>query len=468
VTRTRPVARAAAAVAVVAGLVLVDGWGPAWTQAVAAVAPAGLAFLVAASRLRRRPAALRTAWHLQAAGVLALAVGYAVFQLALLLGGTPGFTLPAEPFFLAGAVLVTAWMVLLNRGTRDRAATVDAGVAVTGLGVAVTALLLRPALAGDPDPVQIAFTALYPVLDLAGLGLLLRLRLSGRAPTRPAQLLAASWACLLFGDSAFAALVAVLPVDVRPWLGLPFQLALLLMAAALALPRSDDLGTGLPQARPWSRTHWVVVGGAACLPPAVLLVQGVAGVPVDWLVTGVGGLVLSALAVSRVHHAVGRVQQQAQALARLARTDELTGLPNRRSWDAELRRAVDDGGATAVALLDLDHFKRLNDTHGHAAGDAVLRAAAAAWRGALPADAVLARHGGEEFALLLRGDLVAAADVLADRLRGVCPAPQTVSVGLAVRWPGEDPAALMGRVDAALYRAKATGRDRVCSAAPTG
>ncbi|WP_380170549.1 diguanylate cyclase domain-containing protein [Kineococcus sp. DHX-1] len=462
-TRTRP-----AVVLAVAGLVLVDGWGPPAAQAVAAVGPAAVAGAVAASRLRHRPAAQRAAWLVQLVGVLVLAVGYGVFQLALLLGGTPGYAVPADPFFLAGSALVTTWLLLLNRGTRDRAATVDAGIAVTGLGVAITALLLRPALAGDPDPVDVAFTAVYPVLDLLGLGLLLRLRLAGRAPTRPANLLAASWGCLLFGDSAFGALVAVLPVDVRPWLGLPFQLALLLQAVALVHPRSDDLGTGVPRTRAWSRTHWVVVGGAACLPPAVLLAQGVAGVTVDWLVTGTGSLLLSALAVSRVHHAVLSVQGQADLQGRLARTDELTGLPNRRSWDADLRRAAEAGGPVAVALLDLDHFKRLNDSRGHAAGDLLLRAAADAWRSALPGDAVLARHGGEEFALLLQGDLVAVADVLADRLRKVCPAPQTVSVGLAVREPGEHPAALLARVDDALYRAKAEGRDRVCTAAPTG
>nr|WP_276611897.1 GGDEF domain-containing protein [Kineococcus vitellinus] len=146
----------------------------------------------------------------------------------------------------------------------------------------------------------------------------------------------------------------------------------------------------------------------------------------------------------------------------MARTDALTGLANRRSWDAELGRALERGEPLAVALLDLDHFKRLNDSEGHPAGDRVLRAVADAWRAVLPPGASLARYGGEEFALLLPGASAASAPELAERLRAACPAPQTVSVGLVHRRPGEGAGGLLARADAQLYRAKAAGRDRVC------
>ncbi len=159
------------------------------------------------------------------------------------------------------------------------------------------------------------------------------------------------------------------------------------------------------------------------------------------------------------------------ALRAQARRDVLTGLPNRREWDerlaAERARARREGQPFTVALLDLDHFKRYNDLHGHPAGDVVLREAAAAWRGALRVTDLLARWGGEEFALLLPGCRAAEAVLLLDRVRGLTPRGQTCSAGLA-EWDGrEDADELIARADAALYEAKGGGRDRTVVAGPS-
>jgi diguanylate cyclase (GGDEF)-like protein len=149
-------------------------------------------------------------------------------------------------------------------------------------------------------------------------------------------------------------------------------------------------------------------------------------------------------------------------LARQARTDELTALPNRRAWDEavarEISRAQRTGRPLCMALLDLDHFKAYNDTHGHQAGDAHLRRTAAAWRRELRAVDVLARYGGEEFGILLPDcDLDQAQEVL-DRVRAATPNHQTASAGV-VRWDGrEAPESLVARADAAMYRAKHAGR----------
>jgi len=442
-------------------LALADGLGGPAVQAAAAVLPGVPAVLVGLARLPGRPRAQRPAWLAQTAGLAVISCGYAFFHVSLLLGAPAGYPLPADLFFAAGGVAILASGVLFNRRARDWPATGDAGIAVTGIAVAVLAVLVRPTLADDPAPVTVALTLLYPALDLVNLGLVLRLWLAGKAPTGPTALFAAAFGCLLFGDSVFGALVVVVGIELQPWLGLPFQIALVLLAVAIGHPRSDEVGTGLARTRSWSHAHWLVIGGASCVPALVLLAQGVAGVRIDWLVTGVGALVLALLCVGRVHHAVVRVQRQADALDRLARTDDLTRLPNRRSWDAELRRACAGEDPVTVALLDLDHFKLLNDTEGHPAGDRVLREAASAWSALLPSGAFLARHGGEEFALLLRDD---TGLELAQALRLACPAPQTVSIGVAHREPGEDPGLLMARVDAELYRAKAAGRDRVCCA----
>jgi diguanylate cyclase (GGDEF)-like protein len=157
--------------------------------------------------------------------------------------------------------------------------------------------------------------------------------------------------------------------------------------------------------------------------------------------------------------------ERADFLARLsdlAETDELTGLPNRRSWDHTIRRAVGYATRTrrplCVAIIDLDHFKRYNDRHGHQAGDRLLKSAAAAWRTALRKTDTLSRYGGEEFAVVLPGCSSEEAEVVLERLRGLTPEGQTCSVGLA-EWSGESDADLVARADAALYEAKRAGRD---------
>ncbi len=114
-----------------------------------------------------------------------------------------------------------------------------------------------------------------------------------------------------------------------------------------------------------------------------------------------------------------------------------------------------------LAMLDLDRFKDFNDTRGHPAGDRLLKETAAAWREELRAGDFLARIGGEEFALLLPVCATEDALMVIERLRGRIPCEQTCSAGVVIHEPGESSEMLMTRVDAALYSAKAAGRDRV-------
>ncbi len=161
-----------------------------------------------------------------------------------------------------------------------------------------------------------------------------------------------------------------------------------------------------------------------------------------------------------------------ELLRQKAHRDELTGLPNRHhvfDWIA----AVDTQAATLwVALIDLDHFKRINDGHGHAVGDAVLRTFATVSGGLIEPQDLLARWGGEEFLLLMPRRDEAQAMVLLQRLRGAmkdarswrqCPVQATFSCGLALHRPGEPIDRTIQRADRALYRAKHDGRDRIAS-----
>lgn len=167
-----------------------------------------------------------------------------------------------------------------------------------------------------------------------------------------------------------------------------------------------------------------------------------------------------------------KVAQQHALLELEASTDPLTGLANRRAGYAAIEALLGEvraGGAGGLVLLDIDHFKRVNDAHGHPAGDRVLVEAGALLRGALPPGATAGRWGGEEFVLVLPGvDLPGAAD-LAARLRldlhGLHPAPGapgvSASFGVAAAQDGDDLNRLVARADRALYAAKAAGRDCV-------
>jgi len=153
-----------------------------------------------------------------------------------------------------------------------------------------------------------------------------------------------------------------------------------------------------------------------------------------------------------------------------ALTDTLTGLRNRRAFDALLARALHEGGAFALLHLDLDFFKQVNDTHGHAAGDLVLRVAARRMLSVVRTQDVIARVGGDEFVILLPGvDTTDAIDTVAGRLVAALEEPVSdgtlryrvsASIGatLSRDHPGRTPGEIMDAADRALYAAKAAGR----------
>lgn len=183
----------------------------------------------------------------------------------------------------------------------------------------------------------------------------------------------------------------------------------------------------------------------------------------------------------QLHARAESLQERLSDAEREKLLDPLTGLANRRSFDAELAHALEAvtvlGEPCALLLFDLDHFKSVNDRHGHVAGDAVLRAFSGALALSFPrrSDCV-ARFGGEEFAVLLRAsslqDAVRLAERARERVRSLAVAVGgeriaiTVSAGVSALGPGQAPEEVLKGADAALYRAKAEGRDRVVASAP--
>lgn len=154
-------------------------------------------------------------------------------------------------------------------------------------------------------------------------------------------------------------------------------------------------------------------------------------------------------------------------LTGMARTDPLTELLNRRAWkdelSRELARAERGGQPLAIGLIDLDDLKVYNDNWGHAAGDRVLVTAAARWRRRLRLTDLLARIGGDEFAVTMPGCTLSAGMQVGDQLRSALPDGLSCSIGIA-EWSGAESAAdLLARADQALYAAKNSGRDATFS-----
>lgn len=175
--------------------------------------------------------------------------------------------------------------------------------------------------------------------------------------------------------------------------------------------------------------------------------------------------------IDGLRHSLGEAREQAA-------TDGLTGIANRQRFDQAIGRATVAASQAAAPLtllmVDIDHFKRFNDTHGHQVGDQVLRLVARTLTDCLRSGDLPARYGGEEFAVVLPQTTLAVARPLAERIRTTLAARTivrrttgeglggiTISIGAALYHPGETPAALIARADSALYAAKRQGRNRL-------
>lgn len=171
---------------------------------------------------------------------------------------------------------------------------------------------------------------------------------------------------------------------------------------------------------------------------------------------------------------------QISELRRQVDDDKLSGLLNRRGFEAKagsaLRRYLDDDRPVALMIADLDRFKQINDSYGHAVGDAIIAAFGAHVRAIGPAEMIAGRIGGEEFALLISSAGIETARQFAEAVRiGLAPAAAdripstlvpTTSIGLTIGTPGANLSALMHEADQALYEAKRTGRNRVRTFTP--
>ena len=301
-------------------------------------------------------------------------------------------------------------------------------------------------------------------------------------------------------------LVSVLLIALRPRLQSAIELVCyfaiaLYLLAQLALPPTEDAMSTLyavANTLQWmpglyvaafmlfSRRRAVLAAGGTFVLSAVIVGSTalaaashgdseVAGLLVNAMVAHLLTLLLLSI-VMMLQHEFERVSMHARTMEDAANTDPLTGIANRRAleeWLSDWEQDV-DGSSAALVLFDIDHFKSVNDAHGHLVGDEILVSVAQLIRSQLRARDIVGRWGGEEFLVIIEGGTLANATALANRVRQIVMASfhpvagsVTLSAGVAVCASGMQAETAFKAADAALYAAKAAGRNRVETILPT-
>ena len=403
----------------------------------------------------------RTAWGLIGAGLLFYASGSVVYNLDLASAATVTFPSRADTLWLALYPLSLAGMVALVRARHvqvNASLWLDAMIGGSAVAAVAAVFILSPVVevaagAGPATAAQLA----YPLFDLVLTGFAVVLWGAGRWRFDAWCALAAGFACIAIGDSAYVVAQSGEGWDPGSLTDLAYAAGTMLLAVAAW--RSEPLRRDVPNAR--------VALPIAFTVTAFALVSYEAFADLDVLAVVLIRLTLLAV-VLRLGVTLWWLSRQRADLEALAASDPLTGLGNYRAFQEQLAVAVAEGAQASVIVLDLDHFKALNDTYGHAEGDRVLQATATALSRTAGDGAFVARVGGEEFAILIPRVDAAAAAAVAEACRGALarlamPGPALACSAGVAAFPAHATTVqqLLQAADGALYWAKRSGRNRI-------
>lgn len=377
----------------------------------------------------------------------------------------------ADAFYLAFYVAAWAAIALLVRNVAGRAgvsAWLDGLVAALCVAAAA-AIFLFPAVSGaGGDTVEVIVNFAYPVADVLLLSAaLVATSLTGWRPQGALAVLIVAVLLQSIGDVVYLYQVAVDQEPVPAWLiQVAWSLSMLVMGASAWC--TDHVGA--PRQKSWVALAGPAVFAAASLGLLTTMARD-SGHTVGALLAA-GALMVLLVRMGLYFREVTHLSSGLAHAQDAARHDALTGLLNHGAFhhaaDEAIERANRLGRPLSLVLLDLDHFKRVNDDFGHAAGDRALRHVARTLARAGRDDDPVGRIGGEELAWLLPGARFEEAQAAAERLRAAVSGEPidgvgflTASIGVVTLCPGERAAVLFDRADSALYAAKDAGRNTV-------
>jgi diguanylate cyclase len=424
----------------------------------------------------------RRPWLVLALGLALSSAGDWTWLILDKVYGLEPFPSVADVFSLAGMGLVAVALLWLVRGRMpggDRAGMLDALIVSVGVGLVSWLFLMAPIVADTSQSLlEIGVALAYPMLDILLLWVMVRLLLAPGRQVTSLRFLIGAVLALLLADYPYAALVLAgtyqigQPVDGGWLLGAVFWGVAALHPSMRQVANPAVAGDG--RLALW---RLLLLAGASLMAPAVLVIQGIRGEPIDVPVIATGSVVLFLLVIARLSGVVSDLRTTLQQrklleaeLERRALHDPLTGLANRALFHDRLQHALARRNrAVAVLFLDLDDFKTVNDSSGHGAGDEVLRSVGDALRRTVrPADTI-ARLGGDEFAVLLDENPDAyTAGLVANRLIAAVRQPTVVaghrhsigaSIGVSLGNSGVSTADdLMRDADIAMYISKGKGK----------
>ena len=424
---------------------------------------------------RRGRSATRKPWLILALGLALYGLGDLVYD-AIEASGVAPFPSLADAFYLPAYVLILGGLgrFFLTR-RQDAGDLLDGLLLLSAAAALLWTFVIGPLTSGGSDqPLTVAIALAYPIMDLALVALLIRAMLGG---ARDARLFILALGCFLASDLVYA-VAAVDGTYVAGVIDLGWLTAFALWGTVALRPMA--IGASRPVApHELSARRMLVLGAAAMTPIAIAIAAPTRHAVVDPVAVALSSAVLFlilfarlALLVRRQHALLDERGRLQSALEQQAFEDPLTGLPNRRGFLARVDAAIAaDPGHVAVLFLDLDDFKTVNDSLGHAAGDRLLRIVGERLRTVSRASEAVARLGGDEFAVLLEHIASPeAASSVAGRLLSTLAQPVSLdgrltaarcSIGIALAGPeAADGATLMRNADLAVYRAKAAGKGR--------